>query len=344
MTTPRILHVTDRYGGGVGRAVDNIARLLPTAEHHLLWSGEDTPTVDRGYTTMHALPRQIFAAIPRVHKTVNDLNPDVVYAHSSWAGVFTRAFRLKTPVVYQPHCYKFDDGAQHAVVRKVFFAVESRLAGRAAQTIVLSPHEEALAKALDPESNTRFIPNSATIFPDTTHQPTGFALSRTVIMNGRIAPQKDPEFFAAVAVRVRAQLPDVQFRWIGDGDARLRTVLTDAGVEVTGWVSGDALASELAKPSLYFHSAHYEGFPLSVLDAAAFEHPIAVRSIPAFDGLSIPQAKTVGDAAALIIKIFTEAPAYESARAATRLLNTTMSIDTQRAALVSLLKDIPPET
>lgn len=335
--SPRVLHVTECYGGGVGRAVDNVARLLPGAEHHLLWRGDDVADLDRGFSSLTALPQFIPAAIVAVRQAVRAVEPDVVFAHSSWAGVFSRVIPLDVPVVYQPHCYKFDDSEQNPLVRRAYFFAERALARRSDVTVVLSPHEEALAKSLSRSIRTEFVPNSATLLPSDPDHGARFEIDQTVVMNGRIAPQKDPEFFAAVARAVTRQRPSVRFKWIGDGDPVLREVLEDAGVEVTGWVSGDQLAEILAQPALYFHSARYEGFPLSILDAAAFEHAIAVRSIPAYAGLPIPQADSVHEAAMLIERILDDDAERQRAERAAVFLNESMSEQVQRDALNRLL-------
>ncbi|WP_456285262.1 glycosyltransferase [Microbacterium sp. JZ70] len=319
---------------------------MPEAEHHLLWAGNESPDPRIAYASLHQMPqspRKAAAAIRRVREAVQAVKPDVVHAHSSFAGVYTRLARLDVPVFYEPHCYKFDDGEQHRAMRASFRMAEKILARRSACTVVLSPHEEALAKSLDRQARTHFLPNVATVSPSEAHPSVSFDSGRNVFMVGRLTGQKDPDYFAAVARRVKAVAPDVTFRWVGDVHGQddgvgegMRKRLIDAGVEVLGWLVGDALARELSRPGLYFHSAHYEGFPLSLLDAAAFEHPLAVRSIPTFDGLDIPAARSADDAADLILDILDGGQARPRAVEAARHLNRTMNHDAQRDALRAL--------
>lgn len=332
----RILHLTECYAGGVSRAIETIVDLTPEAEHHLLWRGDEAPADRSAYATVQDLPDFVPSAIRRVRAVVDDLQPDFVYAHSSWAGLFARATRLPVPVIYAPHCYKFDDGGQPAPLRFAYRLAEQMLAPRTARTVVLSPHERALATSLNARVPTHYVPNIASREPDPSHPAVGFDTARDVVMIGRISNQKGMEFFAQVARRVRDVAPDTRFRWIGDGDADKRDLLRQAGIEVTGWLTGTALASELARPSLYLHTASYEGFPLSILDAAAFEHPIAARAIPAFEGLGIPTATTPDDAALLVLDILSGGAHLEQAKEAARSLRATMNRDAQRAALLAL--------
>ncbi|WP_245555632.1 glycosyltransferase [Gordonia soli] len=111
-----------------------------------------------------------------------------------------------------------------------------------------------------------------------------------VVMVGRICSQKDPAFFGELAACAKRCNPELEFVWAGDGDVGLRRVLERHGVDVTGWLDSDALSDLLSKARLYVHSARYEGFPLSVLDAAAFRVPVIVRPIDCFAESGLPTA------------------------------------------------------
>lgn len=346
----RILHVTQVYAGGISRAIASLVELAPDVEHHLLWAGNEEPDESIPYASVHAMPqspKRMLTAIKRVREVVDQVKPDIIHAHSSFGGVYARLASVKTPVFYEPHCYKFDDMQQPKVKRVVFRVAEQVLAKRSARTVVLSPHEEKLAVSLDSDAVTHFLPNVATILPSEEFPPTGFAPGRDVFMIGRLTNQKDPDYFARVAEETHRLDPTVTFRWIGDVDgeddgsgAAARRTLEAAGVDVLGWLNGDALAAELARPALYFHSAHYEGFPLSVLDAAAFEHPLAVRAIPTFDGMGIPEARSPEESARLIIEILDGGSAHEQAITAAKTLNETMSRDAQHNALTALYETV----
>ena len=346
----RILHVTQVYAGGISRAITSLIELSPEAEHHLLWAGNEEPSGDVPYASIHTMPqspKQMMTAIKRVREVVQEIKPDVVHAHSSFGGVYARLANLDVPVYYEPHCYKFDDMQQSSAKRAVFRLAEKVLAKRSAATVVLSPHEEALAKELDSKAVTHFLPNVATIQPSDQFPAVGWATERNVFMIGRLTGQKDPGYFAQVAEETLKLDPTVTFRWLGDVDGEddgsgeaARQRLTAAGVDVLGWLNGDALAEELSRPALYFHSAHYEGFPLSVLDAAAFEHPLAVRSIPTFNGMQIPDAHSPQESARLILDILNDGSARARAVDAASHLNNTMNRVAQRAALQALYASV----
>lgn len=337
-TPVTVLHVTECYAGGVKRAIDTIVELTPEFDHVLLFSGDEEPTEAQGFGRVIPLGSAA-SATGNVARAVREIEPSVVHAHSSWAGVFTRVKRLPVPVVYEPHCYKFDDTEQFAPLRVAYRLAEKALAPRAERIVVLSPHEDGLAKSLDGSSTTHFLPNVASMVP-APGEATGFATDDHVFMIGRLSRQKDPDFFLDLARRVRATRPATRFTWVGDGETAVRERLLAEGVALTGWVTGDRLRDILAAPGLYVHTAQYEGFPLSVLDAAAFEHPIVARRIPAWDGFAVPGASTAPELADLVVDALDGGDVADAATAAARGFASTMTPEAQRSSLVELYTSV----
>jgi glycosyltransferase involved in cell wall biosynthesis len=332
----RVLHVTECFAGGVMLAVESAVRLADGHEHHLLWSGDDVPD-ESMFTSVTSFPKGFSSRVRAVRAAVAKIEPDVVHAHSSWAGVYTRVRRMDVPVVYQPHCYKFVDAAQPKPLRWGYYAGEALLAGRTAEILVLSPHEDDLAKRLRAKVRRRMITNVATLRPSDRILPrrTG---AEHVVMCGRIVKQKDPEYFLQVAEVVRQLRPGTQFTWIGDGSPEARAQLEAGGVHVTGWLRGDEMAAELLSPSVYFHSAGYEGFPLSVLDAAAFGQPIVAREIAAFDGTALLRVSGVQTSAEVLVDVLNGGDSRDKAIGGSRALDLAMSEPKQRSALRDLYR------
>jgi len=72
----RVLHVTECFGAGVGRAIGLRAAALPEAEHHLLWTGEETPTASR-WASMMRLPRTLPSRISAARRRTRELGVDL---------------------------------------------------------------------------------------------------------------------------------------------------------------------------------------------------------------------------------------------------------------------------
>ena len=329
---PVVLHLTECYGGGVGAAIDKITEIYAGAEHHLLWAGDQDPSANAQISSSEELPQGIVARIMAVRALVDRLSPDLVHAHSSWAGVYARALKLPVPVVYQPHCFVFDDPRRSPLERWAYRRIESFLAGRGAATLVLSEHENQLARSLHRTQRLEFLPNIPTVPLGALSQSS--SRSKTIAMSGRIAAQKDPQFFAEVARLCRQEIGSLKFLWLGGGDSpELQQELVGAGVEVTGWLNKHELVERLDESSIYFHSASYEGFPLSVLDAAARGLPIIARSLPCFSGTGIYTESTAQECAVAIIRaVQDEEFAQELTRSSMNLLEQ-MNPEQQIAAL-----------
>ncbi|MFD2793542.1 glycosyltransferase family 4 protein [Promicromonospora vindobonensis] len=294
-----ILHVTDRYSGGVGRAIDRMTELVPEAEHHLLSTGVERTTGHGVYMSTASLPDGFVARVQAVHRAVDELVPDVVHAHSSWAGMYTRVRRLPVPVVYQPHCYYFERPGLPGPVRRAARALERALGRNSSVLAVVSPREERLARSLRVRNIVRIpnVPSAAAVREAGARSGVVSTNPRTVTMIGRVTAQKDPRFFAETARLARRFDLNLHFRWLGDGDEALVRTLRDTGVEVTGWLTADDVMRQLAASDVYLHSASYEGFPISVLDAARVGLPTVVREIPAFEGTRLTTVESPAEAA-----------------------------------------------
>lgn len=336
----RILHLTECYAGGVSRAINSIAENFE-AEHHLLYAGGDIPS--GSFTSTHNFPKSVLSRILAFNRAVRDLRPDVVHAHSSWAGLYTRVMPSRTPVVYEPHCFVFDDPQRPKILKFAYRTMESLLSFNSTVTVALTTHELELAKGLRAGQSVMLLSNIPTVTPTDLEEvrPQSPQYSGdhkfTVSMVGRIAPQKDPDFFAQVAKIANSAGQDWRFRWIGGSDdIRDEEKLSGMGVEVTGWLDKPSLITALRTSSLYLHSASYEGFPLSVLDAAALDLPIIVRDIACFDGFDLEKAASA-EAAYESLKAAAQSEiVISNLRDKSRLLAENMSVDKQRLELQSI--------
>jgi glycosyltransferase involved in cell wall biosynthesis len=333
----RILHVTECYAGGVSRAINTVVDLTPQFEHHLLWSGDEAPSESFGFASVSELSSGFSARVRDVRLTVSRVKPDVVHAHSSWGGVYSRVWPIGSPVIYQPHCYKFDDPESSTIGRKFFRFAERALSRNASAVAVLSAHEDRLARSLDKRVPIYFVPNVPTLSPSTT---TNLGDIEEIVMIGRVSRQKDPGFFAEVARNVRRALPSVSFRWIGDGTTLDREPLDREQIAVSGWLNAEDLTATLSRPVVYFHSARYEGFPLSVLDAAALRLPIVARAIPALEGTALRQVVTVQEAADALIAVCTNPSERELAVQGGQELIAVMNRTSQAEALKRMYSEV----
>lgn len=326
----RILHVTECYDGGVSRAIDTLAQVASNHKHFLLFAGGEDPSRVGAYTDVARLSAQAIKRGSDVRKAAATWEVDVIHAHSSWAGVYTRLVPPPRPTVYQPHCFVFDDPGRSTILRFLYFAAETLLARNSTVLVALTQHEMRLAAKLRSRAGLMHLVNTPTI-DHASVEPS--VAGREIVMVGRLCPQKDPQFYFDVSELVRSADSSVRFTWIGDGDDRFRSLMSSAGIEVTGWLEKAALTERLARASVYLHSASYEGFPLSVLDAAAMDLPIVLRDIDCFEGIELQKVGHPREAAALILRLLDEPELFALVRAQNKVLLNSMNVEVQRVNL-----------
>ena len=334
MTRPVVLHVTECYEGGVSLAVRAMARNTPEFEHILLASGRDVESELRSgvFERIIKLRGSLLRRTRKVGLLTVESGAAVVHAHSSWAGVYARLLRLPVPVVYQPHGYAFEK--PRFLQRVTFRSAERILAPRADRVAVLSQREALLAREVGPRSRIFPVPNVPTV--EIARGQRAFPKRPTVVMVGRLVDQKDPGFFAAVLEHVQRVMPEARGLWIGDGEVGHREVLEARGIEVTGWLDPHEVTQHLDRAAIYVHSARYEGFPLSVLDAAARGLPVIARDIPTFDQTALTRAATVPALADAAVHVLSNEQEWCRERARTARLIDEMNPVAQHDALIDL--------
>ena len=288
--TPRVLHVSCAGGGGTDAILQEYPTAVPEVEHlFLLRPGVPVPHRLDGEPCWAAeVPPTPRAAASALRIALRTQRPDVVHAHSSWAGALARAFAGRTPVVYTPHCYAMERTGQGAFARLAVTAVERILARRTAAVLAVGPREAAIARGLQAGAVVDVVYQCFHDRPaDRSVQPSSATPSEVlaVVACGRLAPQKDP---AAVAALQRDLGDRIQITWIGGGAGADAADLAAAGTEVTGWLDAEGARARLAAADVLVHAARWEGFPLVVFEAIAAGVPVVILDAPYLLGTGLP--------------------------------------------------------
>lgn len=309
MSTRRILHVTDAASSGVLTAVTSFARAQaaePDTDVTFAYvprADSPAPSIIQGMASpavrLRPLADSSRLAVPalalRLPLLLHRERYDVVHVHSSRAGMIGRVAALMTGqrahVVYSPHCFAFDrtDGAARSIA--VYRALEQAGALVGPRLVLCSPSEQALARRTLPGVRTAVLANSvdtaalAAIARDARErrERDGEAAGRPlrIVHVGRIAAQKRPAAFGRIAAAWSAArtadpaLPEARFRWLGEGD---RSLLPPE-VEVSGWLTPDALHAELAQADLMLFTSAGEGMPIAVIEAQAMGLPVVGHAV-----------------------------------------------------------------
>ncbi|QEY70410.1 glycosyltransferase family 4 protein [Pseudomonas denitrificans (nom. rej.)] len=292
----KILHITESFGGGVTSAINSYILNSQQHEHYLLASvrkGDTTGEESQGlFKHMELVPRRL-SSLARVKPYIDRVQPDVIHLHSTYAGALIRAlpFIPAKKIVYTPHGFAFLRG-DHPMMLKAYRAIESLLAKRTAVIAGCGLDEQRIAGELIEPGHTLGLVNICDDLPEV---PAIHSLtSKPVIgMVGRISRQKGHEYFRALA----EGCADVaHFKWIGGGDAQVTAEMIQAGIEVTGWRPRGEVIAHMKGLDLYFHTAAWDGFPISVLEAAKLDLPIALRRIGPFSAEGLSTLQDLGHA------------------------------------------------
>ena len=288
--------MVESFGGGVADAIFSYVADTPDLTHHLLYSTRAGITFDEHemsrFASTSPMPIGHFARVKSVRSAVKRIRPAVVHAHSSYAGVYTRlAIRSSsTPIVYTPHCFAFERKDISPLARTMFRTVEFLLAPNTSVLAACWYREANLARSLTRRRPVVVVVNIARPLEgqQSTPPPSDHISGdhRPIIaMAGRLAPQKGIAAFSNLAHDLGGASAPFRFLWIGGGETELAQPLLDAGVSCTGWLTADQVREQLRGADLYAHTAEWEGFPVTVLEAVDMGIPVIILNRPYTVGL-----------------------------------------------------------
>lgn len=248
---------------------------------------------------------------PRRARTLRDIvrseSPAVVHAHGSRAA-FAAAQALgpasPVPLVYSEH------GLATLVERSrplqwLAARAESRTLRRASRVLVLSEHSRGEVERLVPDALPRVRVSSNAVDPTPSARSRSDARrelrvpeSHLLVMSvARLVPQKAPLELIEAAVRVARIRPDVSFVVVGDGPLRrdAERVARRRGAPVR--FAGARLDTRDLLPGgdVFCLSSHWEGVPISILEAMAAGLPVVATAVG-----GVPSIVTDGETGLLV--------------------------------------------
>jgi glycosyltransferase involved in cell wall biosynthesis len=279
-------------GGAQGNVYDLISKFSLESEVHLAVGSEGHLTEDVCVLgiPVHIIPnltRSIkllgdYYAIKEFVAVIRKIKPDIIHAHSSKAGVIARiaGWLTKTPVAFTAHGWGFTPGTPK-LRRSVALIAERSLASLSAKLICVSESDRQLALRCNVGNEKSLtvirygIENANVSTPALAQQPP------KLIMVARFNEQKDQE----TLLKAIAQLNDADFHLdlVGSGVSLEFCQQLAKSLGILNKVSflGDRrdVPELLAKAQIFILSTHYEGLPISILEAMRAGLPVIATSV-----------------------------------------------------------------
>lgn len=225
-------------------------------------------------------PFRILKSFSFVKKIVSEFSPDVIHAHSSFAGIVTRlTVRNRVPTIFTAHSFAFTDGA--SLFRKIIASVSERFAARfTAKIICVSEYDRQLALRykIAPAEKLITIYNGVEGVKEPSSEK-----ERTFLCVGRLAYPK--EYLLLIKAFTSTGLSDSKLVIVGEGpdrekiESKIKRLKFEERVIIMGELSQTEVREEMRKAACFVLISKHEGLPMTILEAMSAGLPIIASNV-----------------------------------------------------------------
>lgn len=279
----RVLHVTEAPLGGVVSCMEELIRDQVTRDVDVIdviTPAINVPAIrqqgsDRLSITEQEFSRKSAASLLRATRLVvrhaRRTRPDIIHAHSSFAGMIVRSARPLLPrsvkIVYCPHAWSFSREGSPAVTRALALS-ERVLAGFADAIVCVSQYEkvEGIAAGI-PASKLHVIENGVTIQGQEEARVRDPGAGRKVVaFVGRFDRQKGFDVFLEVMRRLGDEARGIVIGGAIIDSPEIHDDIPE-NVELLGWQPRERVLELYRQADLLLMPSRWEGFALVPLEA-----------------------------------------------------------------------------
>ncbi|MEE0480762.1 MAG: glycosyltransferase [Mitsuokella jalaludinii] len=286
----KVLHVGEYVQGGVATYISTLINHpeFPDVDDYLICADKNSETKWKipadhiQYYSYHRSLMQIPKAMFAIRKAIKQIKPDVVYCHSTWAGLFVRFPMLflwkPCRVIYNAHGWAFlRDTAEWK--RKIYAGIERILQGKTDRIINVSKYEynAAIRYGLKKVNQTVIysgISREKGKIDSRVKLPLG---KINLLFVGRFDPQKGLDLLLKAFNSCHRQ--DLHLTVIGDnvvgGGIKIEKKNTDR-VTFLGWIPHDKLASYYNACDVVVMPSRWEAFGLVAIEAMKYGRAVIV--------------------------------------------------------------------
>jgi len=286
----KIAHVTEAWNGGVSTYVNTLLRhQCKTHQVALVYSSNQThadlnaEALRRAGVSLFPYqssrnPSRLLATSKRVQGILDELKPDVVHLHSTFAGVYGRMFR-RFPTVYCAHGWSFTQ-EEGNLRRQLYSSAERWLARRTDAIINISQHEQQQAGLHGINAPLQqVILAGIEEAPLPRHRP--LPQQDGVINLGFVGRLDDKKGFDIIEdIFNGAAPPNVRLFVLGEPRRNDRPFLPQNTSSITyiGWVENDRIDDYIRMLDAVIVPSRHEGFGLVVLEGMRNGKPAIVSN------------------------------------------------------------------
>lgn len=239
-------------------------------------------------------PIDDFKSITKIRKIIKEVNPDIIYSHSSKAGALVRVANItnRKKAIYNAHGWAFDMNVSNKK-RRVYILIEKFLAKITDKIVCISDNdfEKAISERICKKNKLEQIINGIDFQEfladkDLSEVKNKYNIQdnkRIIGMVARISEQKSPKTFITVAKKILESRQDVQFLLVGDGDQKeeVKEMIKSFGIEdsviITGWVKDTASLIKIFDIGML--TSNWEGFGLVIPEYFISKVPTIASSV-----------------------------------------------------------------
>jgi len=300
----KILHIAE-CAGGVERY---LAMLLPRLESNFYQELLCSPrfhreTFERSIDRVRQIPLSqtfspvlIWKEISMLRRWMKASRPNIVYCHSSFAGVLGRmaAIGLPCKTVYNPHGWAFN--MRQNRLKKAFYLMIERLMAKKTDAIVCISEAEwqsAAQYCIGKDEQYQLIPSGIDIeavmqAAPISKEAIGLADDDFVIGTiGRLVPQKSPDVFVKAAALIQKEIPNAAFVFLGGGELtdEIWAYAKDHHIKLVmpGWVDNPYAYLKIFDVAISL--PRWEGFGLAIAEYMAAKKSIIATRVDAIPTL-----------------------------------------------------------
>lgn len=240
-------------------------------------------------------PTNEFKAIVKVRKLIKQYSPDIIYMHSSKAGIIGRIANMgiKNVSIYNPHGWSFN--MKCPVIEKYIYIIIERIFSHfCTKIITISDYEEksAIKNKICKSEKIKVIYNGIDfneVHADHVYLSKNDLRipedSFVVGCVGRLDPQKAPEIFVKAAKQIKKRIPKAFFIMVGDGRKKDKVIqlINEIGLSndfiITGWVKNPYDYINCFDVAMLL--SRWEGFGLVLPEYMLLGKPIVATKVDA---------------------------------------------------------------